>query len=887
MLRTLLRPLLASVLTLTALPAPGIAQPQQHPSDRQAIDDAVARLGSADPAEREAATRALWAMGEAAEDALKDAAAGDDIEAARRAQDILGRIRYGLRPDSPQTVRDFLQQYCQSAAQGGQTVPASISGLASAGPDGLRVLARLWRYESDAGRRQRLAQALAERSRPAAASLLAQRDARSALELLEAASDAATPWGEPAVRDLAALLLLDGGGSRLDERVGRLKPLVADTSLDKPARTRPARLLAYLLRAKGDLPAARWAAEQAGEPALLELLLVESAQWPEMAARSLKRPNLDDSAEDLGYAAAYHRLAGDAAGLDALAAKLLALADKRPDEATLVAESLFLNDRPDAGMDVLLKHKAFAEASELLAPRMRYDPLLALAERVRNDKDPDAPAVEARAAAARHALGDAKGAAATVERLVAEAAERKGGIADAPHYAVLAEAAAAVNRQDLADECAARGLALGVAGRNDEYADLLAAAGFGPGERAARWWKVLREKYKEPVRITLGRLRSMTRGELTPGQMEALARAAADTVLRTEFGARDEALADLGDALVDAGHREAAANYFKWLSQRPPPTPVAFVRLGDLEAEAGRWDAAAALYARAWEADRTRPLPLLLRGAALKRIGREKEGADLVALAHLLPMADEAVRHGLMVELERRQMPDDAGRERDLLLRTSSFQSWHQSDALRRAGDEAYEKENYLAASDLWDRAFLDNQSRSTRFSRLWFNFAMPALIHRSRALGLMRAGDLPAAAREADVSMNFSPSNADSLIAFVNELDRLGNKPEADALYQKHSAAYRALCQAHPDSAQSHNQLAWTQAKCRRELDDALTHAKRAVELDPTSTACLDTLAETHFQRGQTQEAIELMNRCIEMEPKDKHHQEQLERFTKALRGK
>ena len=162
----------------------------------------------------------------------------------------------------------------------------------------------------------------------------------------------------------------------------------------------------------------------------------------------------------------------------------------------------------------------------------------------------------------------------------------------------------------------------------------------------------------------------------------------------------------------------------------------------------------------------------------------------------------------------------------------------------------------------------------------------MPALIHRSRALGLMRAGDLAAAGREADLAMRYSPSDADALIAFVNELDQLGKKPEADGLFRRHAAPYRALCEAHPDSAQAHNQLAWAAAKCKRELDDALAHARRAVELDPDSTACLDTLAETHFQRGEVQKAIEVMNRCVEMEPKDKRHQEQLARFNKALTG-
>ena len=853
--------------------------------EREEIEAAIGKLGSADPAEREAASRYLWSLGEPARKALEDATAGDDIEAARRAVEILRFIRYGIRPDTPKVVSEFLEMYRQAVAQPDrQSAAPAITGLANAGPAGLRVLTRLWREEKDDARRRSLAQALAEPSRPAASALLAQGDAAGALELLDAAADSPTPWGVAAVRDLAALLLLRDGGAALDARIGTLKPLVADSSAEKNARQRNARLLAYLLRARSDLPAARWAAEEAGEDALLELLLVESAQWKELAGRAGKRPKLDESVEDLGYAAAFCRLAGDADGLETFTGKLVALVERHPDEAMAAAESLFLNDRPDAGMGLLFKYKSYAEAAEILSPRMRYDELLALADRLREQKEPDAPLVEARAAAVRHALGDTKAANATLDRLFAEAAARKAGTEELARYVALAEAANAMGRTDVAEECVSRGVT--IAGRNDELSDLFEAAGYGSGDRAERWWKVLREKYKEPPRVTLGRMRSINRGELTPPQMEALARAAADLVRRTELSVRDAALADVGDALAAAGHREAAANYFRWLAQRPPPTPVALTRLGDFDADAGNWDVAAAQYGKAWELDRTDPLPLLLRGNALKHIGREKEGADLVELAHVLPLADEAARHALMLELERRQMRDDARRERDLILRTAAFQSWHQSDALRRAGDEAYEKEDYLAAARLWDRAFLDNQSRSTRFARLWANFAMPALIHRSRALGLMRQGDFAAAGREAELALHYSPSDADAVIAFVNELDRLGKKAEADELYRRYTAPYRALCEAHPNSGQSHNQLAWAQAKCRRDLDDALAHARRAVELEPTSTACLDTLAETHFQRGEIHQAIEAMNRCVALEPKDKRHQEQLERFNRALKG-
>jgi tetratricopeptide (TPR) repeat protein len=872
-----------TVLTLCLLADPTPARAEDpSPHRRQEIADAITQLGSADPAEREAATRVLWAAGAEAEAALREAAAGDNPEEARRATEILRNLRYGIGPDTPPAIVDLLAQYRQAERDPNpQALQQIVRNLASRGAAGLRVLSRLWQDEPDAARRRLLAQALAERARPAAALLLAEHATDAAVAVLEAAAEAGPPWGEPATRDLAALLLLRDKGAGLDEQIARLKPLVADASAVPADRARSARRLAYFTRARGDLTAARWAAEQANEAALAESLLIESGDWEEMARRFAARGEaIGESVEDLGFAAAYHRLAGDAAGLDRFASQTVALAERKPAEAILAAESLFLNDRPDAGVEVLLRHKAYEEVAEVLAPRMKFDALVGLARQLRDAGEAGTLPVEARAAAVRHLLGDTRGAREDLGHLM-DAAD---GAGDFARYARLAEAAAAIGEPQLAEDCALRGLT--IARPIDDVAELLEEAGFAPGDRAAWWWRVLRDKYKEPPRITFGRLRALLRGELPAAQCEQLARAAAEDVLRAQTADRDAALGQIGDTLLGVGHRDAAHSFFRWIVDRrgQPPVALAFVRLADLEGEAGRWDNAAGLYSRAWELDRTQPLPLLLRGAALAHLNRAEEGRAAVETAHLLPLGDDAARHALMVELDRRQMRDDARRERDAIVRTSTFQSWYLSDALRRAGDEAYEKEDYLAAAALWDRAFLDNQSRGTRFAKLWANFAMPALIHRARALGLMRAGDLAGANREADLALHYSPSDTDALIAFVNELDKLGKKAEADALYRKHAAPYRALCEAHPASGQAHNQLAWAAAKCRRDLDDALKHALRAVELEPKNTASLDTLAETYFQRGQVQLAVETMNKCVELEPNEKRHREQLARFTKGL---
>ena len=133
------------LLTLASLPmAASSAHAAPDPparGQRKEIEDAIDRLGSADPAERDSASRQLWSIGEPAEAALRDTAGGDDAEAARRAAEILRQIRYGIRPDTPKAILDLLEQYRQTPPGGDrQAVAPLVSGLANAGPVGIRVL---------------------------------------------------------------------------------------------------------------------------------------------------------------------------------------------------------------------------------------------------------------------------------------------------------------------------------------------------------------------------------------------------------------------------------------------------------------------------------------------------------------------------------------------------------------------------------------------------------------------------------------------------------------------------------------------------------------------------------------------------------------------------
>jgi tetratricopeptide (TPR) repeat protein len=88
------------------------------------------------------------------------------------------------------------------------------------------------------------------------------------------------------------------------------------------------------------------------------------------------------------------------------------------------------------------------------------------------------------------------------------------------------------------------------------------------------------------------------------------------------------------------------------------------------------------------------------------------------------------------------------------------------------------------------------------------------------------------------------------------------------------------SILAAYPRSAMIHNSAAWMLARCRLKLDVALAHAQKAVELEPQTAAILDTLGETYFQLGQKAKAIEIIRKCIELEPTVDRHKAQLKRF-------
>lgn len=69
-------------------------------------------------------------------------------------------------------------------------------------------------------------------------------------------------------------------------------------------------------------------------------------------------------------------------------------------------------------------------------------------------------------------------------------------------------------------------------------------------------------------------------------------------------------------------------------------------------------------------------------------------------------------------------------------------------------------------------------------------------------------------------------------------------------------------------DSYTQLNKYAWLSVKTNRHLDNALKYSKEAVEINPTSSACIDTLAHCYAANGDLDKAVEFQTQAVELDP-------------------
>jgi tetratricopeptide (TPR) repeat protein len=845
----------------------------RHPTAAQ-IARWVKQLGDEDFEVRELASRNLRLAGEAAEAQLSKAARSGDLEISRRARDILSDFKWGLYPETPRKIADLVREY-RSSSRGEKG--AVIKKLYEAGPAGCRALIKIATAEDDLQTRREVFGPIARDLPRRLKGLLDDNrlDAVEALLKLGVASE-----DRRGNTNYAAYALLSG---HLDRRIADWEALARRHPTGKPQ----AEVLFYLYRARGDLKAALKAAKQAERLDLEEAALYESADWRALSARAeqIGSPN---RIEKIGQQAAYARLTGDKKGLATALARLRELGGgppRRPGPPPH-ATALFLNDQIAAGLESLDNEENRKLRFEVLVARADIAGAFAMVEKARKEKRADLPLLEVLQARTLIQLGEKDKGLAIFKRYAEPAKNGPEG----PWADELIESCGRAGLRDLAFEYAARMLA-GTKDRSLPHRLIPKLFAANKDDAALLWALLSGAPTPAAPDKRLAQLRALLDGKAGEKELSALVKLV-ENQEKSAPGQMGRLWVAVAEAALACKQEAIAVSCLKRSN-----TVTANIRHGDLLASKKDWARAAerytAAYQRTLDVSRltegtTEAAPetaLFLCGWALAQSGKSAEGKKLMELAHWLPLGDARARYEFARALEKRKHVADARRAWDLLRRVgeatlTETESFYTGEGLLMAGVSAYRAKDYFKAADAYEQAMLRSLRPDVHFVNPAAYVGVPSATHRTRGLGLLAAGKLDEAVREAELALAALPGSTDVATRFVPELDRRGRKKEATALYERALAVQEKLCRDYPRYAPAHNSVAWVSVVCGRNLDKALVHARKAVEMAPKNAAYHDTLAEVLFQKGMKKEAIAAQKKAVELMPARAYFRKQLKRI-------
>ncbi len=863
-----MRPWLALLLIGTF--APGAAA-QDPPF--AGVDEAVKALGSEIFARREKASSYLFAAGRAAEAALEIAAESKDREVANRAGEILAKFQWGIFADTPKDIVEQIEKF-KSAANDEEKL-AVFKQIVGQRAHGIQTAARLITRQQkrenpklrDVPRQSTILASWLRRAVLAEApDRLWKKELDAFEEMLELCLATRT---DDARRDYAAFLHLRG---RVASQIPRWR-----ARAELPDGTEAAALLTYLYRLAGDAKNLRWAAQKTDDPAVFEAVLHEQSAWGELAAL---HPKMTSVRKTLALKSAYHRLAGQTREFEDAVAAIVKDAQVLPEgkeDSHWKATPLFFNARFPEAMQVVMHGQQYAFAYEMLCHQTRYAEAFQLGDKLR-----DRPKFRLHIEHARtlHELGEDELArkilsdfarswkprakndkvksdrAAYSEFIGLPAAEYKLGM----HAEALAHASQLIALFPADAPSIAQGVF------RTEDSDPM------PWWTLSHWWTWLREQRpKDSVAASLNRMHELRQKRMPADELEALIRTGIEWCKTNK---RFEALATLAGTCEKMQLDDLARSCLVKLGEENGE----WLTLGQFLLRKKQWNEAAAVFAKACAEKKDAADAYYLRGFALVKAGKEKEGKRWMELADWLPLGREDARY-MLAKAQAEWSDDDAARQWEFTCKLGNDDEFYVCIALRRMAFHVAREQKFEQAAAfcsrasihlLWSGTYLENIS--------WIS--QPHWILTWNAQSQIRSGDFVAAKRSIQNAMDLMPGNIDLPVVCVPALERKGRKADADELFDRFYDHYRKLCKDFPRSGSSHNRLAWLAARCQRRLNDGLHHAREAVKLGPKSTTFLDTLAEVHFQRGEQKLALDAIHRAAKLDADSEYLRKQRERI-------
>jgi tetratricopeptide (TPR) repeat protein len=863
----------AIVLTVAAF-----AQAESGPTNAASSDkigQAIQQLGDENPQISDRAYQFLWTSGRAAESAVEEAVGNKNPAIAARARALHDNFRFGIYHDSPSEILNLVRAYrtgdddqkqkAYRALYQRRAYEVNWKLLKSNGKTDLQI----------AKDEQKLVHDFVEER-------ILHDQLGGATEILSLRARAVGS------SDYGALLAHTG---QLDATIAKLSENRENPSSDD------SRVLAYLLATKGEWARARAIAESVGLQALYAEACYQMQDW-----RALSQPDVlperENDIEQHGFAATFHRLAGNIEKLES-ELDLVEAATPISDDLSHPARVFMVNDQWDKAVQLSLKYNDMQLAFDILVARAEFNKAFAVfgfdvsqtnvtqwLDQQGDDLTKFQRGLEV--ATLLHQLGETEKSNALLDAIT-EISERS----DVGWLWPLATAEYKMGLEQRAFQTATlamQGPATdpGASFRSTVYGRKGIAAGFS--------LEIIRRLYSgESDEAKVKRWRQLMRPDRTKGDPVRLL----DDFI---IGAEQEIRRPLDEGqhfrllmaiheLCLIHHREKLATDYVMRAWDLSPNAKTAFRIGDSFAQQEQWVEAAEWYRRAWEMNRFKvvPLykvsPLYLAGFALKEAGRDEEGDKLMQASRFMPLGDVYKRFELAYELKQRGFQEEALQQCKWILQFGRYAPWSGGYSARVFGAHQ-EVANALVKTHPWQAA--EHFERASLFF-LKEHFTIldnsgyvkfRYVIHKLRARDLLEQGKRDEARAEIKLSAAAAPGQIDLVTELVPLLDEADDRQMADDVFGMAFQTLDDICRQFPRAARYHNDLAWMCAQCNRRLDDAVLHAARAVELESARAGFLDTLALVHYLRGEKDEAIELAKKCIELEPHNDRFKAQLERF-------
>ncbi|MCA9175317.1 MAG: hypothetical protein KDB14_12610 [Planctomycetales bacterium] len=813
----------------------------------------VTQLSSDRFLDRERAAHALWSAGQAAIEPLQLLVRrGGDREAVARAEELLELLRYGVTPDTPPELRQQVEQFRKGNRAVRQQVLQEVHDRGD-----LELMVRLIGSVQPEAEQDAVLQAAEPLLVGAVRREMFQGNWGRAESLLETVSRT-----ERGRRHWLAFHLARG-----------TLPAQLQTWLAKPADT-PGRAvtLSLLQRANGNLEESLKWAKLANDPFLVDSLLIELERWEELSDRGeiTVAPSALSTTEQFGFMSLIHQWAGRPERQREVVEKALAMAKgTNGNEQFAAIEVVLVNERQQEGL-ALLKANSALKAFFLYSNRSQYAEALELAEVAE-------PTEQACAARLRR----------TVEA-IREGGKDRTDLAMAIELALLADSLGWKKLSDetfdslgeVAKDASLRYTVLSGMVRSGRRAMAFRHAEstrfrttlFGDrSTEATIWMEVLRGLDPEaPLEQIWQRI-----DDALEGRGEAPEWLDWESLERT---ARGRPAGDLWWTMALAAAARAdtarADRYFRGATDKN--YLAAWRDYGDFLREQKQCAAAAEAYARSAK-NKLSAADTYLAGACWKRAGEVKRGEELCELGLLLPLGEGHREMG--AELSDREETEGALEAWRRDLRTLAPRDTDHFNAALQLGDALAEQDAATSAR-MWRRQLLNIMKGGVTFTSTVSYLRLPCMILRQDARVAVARGDLEQAKRCLARCAALMPHRITVPEELVPELRRAGHAELSDWLYEVYREQMQQAVDKYPHCALLLNNFAWMAARCHRDLEAAKGHSQRAVSLEPDSATYLDTLAEIEYRLGSRDEALRLMRKCLELDPKEPHFRRQLQRF-------